>query len=290
MLIDELKLQKALREVLAELGYQIEDPPGSSDHAPRRPRDITSAEARAEILIPNPFDREALERMKQKTNARIGVWRAGARLGTQTMLTLRADHAAARDAVFTDVDPAFLERLGLFTVQTRCADKNDYLTRPDHGRLLNDEAAETLRRRCVMNPDIQIFASDGLSSPAIAANLADVLPLLLDGLKAKGVIVGTPFFVKFGRVGAMDHISEILGSKVTCVLLGERPGLATAESMSAYIAYNARVGMPESRRTVVSNIHRAGIPAVEAGAYIADLLVTILNAKTSGVELRREEK
>ncbi len=290
MLIDELKLQKALREVLAELGYQIEDPPGSSDHAPRRPRDITSAEARAEILIPNPFDREALERMKQKTNARIGVWRAGARLGTQTMLTLRADHAAARDAVFTDVDPAFLERLGLFTVQTRCADKNDYLTRPDHGRLLNDEAAETLRRRCVMNPDIQIFASDGLSSSAIAANLADVLPLLLDGLKAKGVIVGTPFFVKFGRVGAMDHISEILGSKVTCVLLGERPGLATAESMSAYIAYNARVGMPESRRTVVSNIHRAGIPAVEAGAYIADLLVTILNAKTSGVELRREEK
>lgn len=290
MLIDELKLQKALREVLAELGYQIEDPPGSSDHAPRRPRDITSAEARAEILIPNPFDREALERMKQKTNARIGVWRAGARLGTQTMLTLRADHAAARDAVFTDVDPAFLERLGLFTVQTRCADKNDYLTRPDHGRLLNDEAAETLRRRCVMNPDIQIFASDGLSSSAIAANLADVLPLLLDGLKAKGVIVGTPFFVKFGRVGAMDHISEILGAKVTCVLLGERPGLATAESMSAYIAYNARVGMPESRRTVVSNIHRAGIPAVEAGAYIADLLVTILNAKTSGVELRREEK
>lgn len=290
MLIDELKLQKALREVLAELGYQIEDPPGSSDHAPRRPRDITSAEARAEILIPNPFDREALERMKQKTNARIGVWRAGARLGTQTMLTLRADHAAARDAVFTDVDPAFLERLGLFTVQTRCADKNDYLTRPDHGRLLNDEAAETLRRRCVMNPDIQIFASDGLSSSAIAANLADVLPLLLDGLKAKGVIVGTPFFVKFGRVGAMDHISEILGSKVTCVLLGERPGLATDESMSAYIAYNARVGMPESRRTVVSNIHRAGIPAVEAGAYIADLLVTILNAKTSGVELRREEK
>ena len=290
MLIDELKLQKALREVLAELGYQIEDPPGSSDHAPRRPRDITSAEARAEILIPNPFDREALERMKQKTNARIGVWRAGARLGTQTMLTLRADHAAARDAVFMDVDPALLEKLGLFTVQTRCTDKNDYLTRPDHARLLNDEAAETLRRRCVMNPDIQIFASDGLSSSAIAANLADVLPLLLDGLKAKGVIVGTPFFVKFGRVGAMDHISEILGSKVTCVLLGERPGLATAESMSAYIAYNARVGMPESRRTVVSNIHRAGIPAVEAGAYIADLLVTILNAKTSGVELRREEK
>ena len=290
MLIDELKLQKALREVLAELGYQIEDPPGSSDHAPRRPRDITSAEARAEILIPNPFDREALERMKQKTNARIGVWRAGARLNTQTMLTLRADHAAARDAVFMDVDPALLEKLGLFTVQTRCTDKNDYLTRPDHGRLLTDEAAETLRSRCVMNPDIQIFASDGLSSAAITANLADVLSLILDGLKSKGVTVGTPFFVKFGRVGAMDHISEILGAKVTCVLLGERPGLATAESMSAYIAYNARVGMPESRRTVVSNIHRAGIPAVEAGAYIADLLVTILNARASGVELRREEK
>lgn len=84
----------------------------------------------------------------------------------------------------------------------------------------------------------------------------------------------------------MDQISEALNATVTCVLLGERPGLATAESMSAYIAYRATVGMPEARRTVVSNIHSRGIPAVEAGAYIVDVIEKILEAKASGVELK----
>ena len=84
----------------------------------------------------------------------------------------------------------------------------------------------------------------------------------------------------------MDVISELLESTVTCVLLGERPGLATAESMSAYIAYNAKVGMPEAGRTVVSNIHRTGISAVEAGAYICDVIEAILKARASGVALK----
>jgi len=88
----------------------------------------------------------------------------------------------------------------------------------------------------------------------------------------------------------MDPISEMLDAKVTCVLIGERPGLATAESMSVYIAYEARIGMPESRRTVVSNIHSRGTPAVEAGAYLVDLLNEIFTARASGVELRRQEE
>ena len=83
-----------------------------------------------------------------------------------------------------------------------------------------------------------------------------------------------------------DQIAEILGAKVVCIFIGERPGLGTAESMSAYIAYDARVGMPESRRTVVSNIHKDGISAVEAGAYIADVICEILERKASGVDLK----
>lgn len=131
------------------------------------------------------------------------------------------------------------------------------------------------------------MVSEGLSSTAINANLENILPAIQNGLAGREVSVGTPFYIRMGRVRVMDHVAEILGSKVVCILIGERPGLATAESMSAYIAYNARVGMSESRRTVVSNIHKDGIPAVEAGAYIADLLVTILNEKASGVELKR---
>ena len=248
--------------------------------------DITSKESKATPTLENPADMDALMRMKGKTPARIGVGRAGGRLKTKTMLTLRADHAAAKDAVFMDVDQAILDRLGLFTVQTMCTDKNQFLTRPDLGRKFSDEAIREIQSKCQKNVDVQIYASDGLSSTAIKANLENILPAIMDGLKAKGISVGTPFYVKYGRVGAEGAICEALGCKVICVLLGERPGLATAESMSAYIAYEATVGMPEARRTVVSNIHSGGIAAVEAGAYIADLIEKILKAKKSGVELQ----
>ena len=247
--------------------------------------DITAAACRRISLLDHPEDPEALERMRTKTTARIGVGRAGPRLKTRTLLTLRADHAQARDAVFADVDPALPEKLGLFTVQTQCDSKDTYVTRPDLGRRLSDEAVETLRRRCTPNPDVQIYASDGLSSTAIEANLPNILPVLMDTLRERGLTVGTPFFLRFGRVGAEEQVAEIVGAKVVCVLLGERPGLATAESMSAYIAYNAYVGMPESKRTVVSNIHKDGIAAVEAGAYLAEVICRILEQKASGVDL-----
>lgn len=237
----------------------------------------------------DPTDLEVLRRMKESTTARIGVGRNGARLKTGTLLALRADHAIARDAVFQDVDNKLLKELKLFTVQTKCKDKREFLTRPDLGRQFDDETAAIIKQSCTPTPDVEIYASDGLSSKAVEANLPNILPVLIDGLKAKGLNLGTPFFVRFGRVPAMDRISEILGAKVTCVLIGERPGLGSAESMSAYICYNARVGMPEARRTVVSNIHKDGISAVEAGAYITDLICKILEHKASGVELQNKE-
>ena len=237
--------------------------------------------------LSHPLDKEALHRMKQSTTARIGVGRAGPRLKTQTLLTLRADHAKARDAVLLDVDPAFLEKLGLFSVQTKCVTKDEYLTRPDLGRQLSQAAIETLRTRCVPAPDVQIFVADGLSSMAVMANVSRLLPVLTAGLQHAGLTVGTPFFVRFGRVGVEDQIAELLQAKVVCALIGERPGLGSAESMSAYLCYMARVGMPESRRTVVSNIHQGGINAAEAGAYIAELAGKILEHRASGVELQR---
>jgi ethanolamine ammonia-lyase small subunit len=249
--------------------------------------DITSPEVKAIPLLDHVEDREGLERMMARTTARIGVGNCGPRLKTKTMLTLRADHAAARDAVFMDVSQDILDRLGLFTVQTQCTSKNQFLTRPDLGRIFSPETLETIKSRCEHDVDVQIYVSDGLSSTAVEANVENILPILMDGLKARGLKVGTPFFVKNGRVAAMDQISEALNATVTCVLLGERPGLATAESMSAYIAYRATVGMPEARRTVVSNIHSRGIPAVEAGAYIVDVIQKILEAKASGVELKK---
>ena len=188
--------------------------------------------------------------------------------------------------MFNDVDEEFVEKMGLWSVQTQCESKDVYLTRPDLGRKLSPEAVETIKAKAKKNPTVQIYVSDGLSSASVAANIADLLPAIIQGLESYKIDVGTPFFVKYGRVGVMDEISELLGADVTCTLIGERPGLITAESMSAYIAYKATVGMPEARRTVVSNIHRAGTIPAEAGAHIAEIIKIMLEKKASGTDLK----
>ena len=248
--------------------------------------DVSEVDIRKQYLVENPVNGEAYYDLKQYAPCRLGIGKAGARYKTDPVLQFRAAHAAAQDAVFSDVDQDFIDKMGLFSVQTQCDSKDTYLTRPDLGRKLSDEAVKTIKEKCRMNPKVQIYVSDGPSSASIAANIGDVLPAIEQGLKSYGIDTGTPFFVKYGRVGAMDQISEITGADVTCVLIGERPGLITAESMSAYIAYKATVGMPEARRTVVSNIHKAGTIPAEAGAHIADIIKKILDNKASGTDLK----
>jgi ethanolamine ammonia-lyase small subunit len=235
---------------------------------------------------PNPANPDEFLRIKAKTSARLGVWRAGPRLRTNTYLRFRADHAAAMDAVFVDVPQDLIESLGLFSVQTQCDSKDSFLTRPDLGCKLSDEAIATLKQKCKMNPQVQLYLSDGLSSSAIVANAKDILPAIMQGLKMQNIDAGTPFFLKYGRVGAMDAVTETLGATVTVVLLGERPGLASGESMSAYLGYKCYVGMPEAKRTVVSNIHRSGTNPAEAGATIAELCGRMLREKVSGLDLK----
>ncbi|SUY48036.1 ethanolamine ammonia-lyase small subunit [Clostridium putrefaciens] len=247
--------------------------------------DITEVDIRTNLLVKNPADREGYLKMKKHTPARIGVGRAGARYKTETTLRFRADHAAAQDAVFTDVDEKLLEEMDLQIVKTMCSSKDEFITRPDLGRRISKEELDKLKSY-KRNPQVQIYISDGLSSKAVEANVKSILPALIQGLEGYGISVGKPFFVKLGRVGAMDVISEEFGADVTCVLIGERPGLVTAESMSAYIAYKGTIGMEESRRTVVSNIHRGGTPAVEAGAYVADIIKLMLEKKASGLDLK----
>ena len=263
-------------------GYHPEEPVHDVDIE----EDITSREVKKRPLIDQPQDPEALERMMRLTTARIGVGCAGPSLKTQSLLTLRADHARARDAVMLDVHQDVIDNLKLFSVQTRCQDKNEFLTRPDLGRRLSEDGVQKVKDQCIEGPDVQLIVADGLSSTAINANIENVLPVLMDGLSAAGLRVGTPFFVRYGRVAVEDEIAELVGAKVVCIFVGERPGLGTAESMSAYLAYNAKIGMPEARRTVVSNIHKDGITAVEAGAYLTDLIQKILDKKASGVELQ----
>ena len=248
--------------------------------------DISAYSLREEFNIPNPYNKEEYMRIKAKTDARLGVWRAGPRPLTRTTLRVRADNAAAMDAVFNDVHEECLERNNLKTYQTKCDSKETYLTRPDLGRVFDDETAAKIKAECINDPDVQIVVSDGLSSSAVEANIDAVLPAIYNGLKATNLKVGTPFFVKYGRVGAEDSVAKILNAKVTVILLGERPGLATSSSLSAYCVYGGYPGIPEANRTVVSNIHKAGTPPVEAGAYIAELCKQMYDKKASGLDLK----
>ncbi|SEA61779.1 Ethanolamine ammonia-lyase light chain [Eubacterium aggregans] len=248
--------------------------------------DVTAVDITTQYLVENPLHKEAYAQLKANAPCRLGIGKAGARYKTDPVLQFRAAHSAAQDAVFTDVDEDFVDSLGVFTVQTQCENKDVYLTRPDLGRRLSAEGAAMVRSRCVPNPQVQIFIADGLSSAAVEANVNEVLPAIIQGLEVNGIQIGTPFFVKYGRVAVMDEVSEITGADVTCVLIGERPGLITAQSMSAYMAYKATVGMPEARRNVLSNIHRAGTNPAEAGAHIATVLKKMLDEKNSGTDLK----
>lgn len=232
---------------------------------------------------------ESLKDLRKKTPARIAVGRAGTRPKTNTWLQFRFDHAAAVDAVYGEVPQEILERLGFFQVHSKVADKEEYIRRPDLGRRLSDESVKMVKNKCKHSPTIQIVASNGLSAKAIEVNLEDVYLSLEQSLKNLNIDIGNTFYVDKGRVALMDEIGELLQPDIVIILIGERPGLVSAESLSAYICYKPRMGTIEADRMVVSNIHKGGIPPVEAGAYLGTLIQKILKYEASGVSLVEKE-
>lgn len=275
-----------LRELVGSLLREMQEP---TPEAPMEDRteDLGMTDLRSTYLVDTPAQGEAFLALKKKTPARLGLGRCGARYKTASMLRFRADHASAQDSVFSLVEPAVYEQNHWAFVQTMCRDKDQYLTRPDLGRRFDEENQQRIRQVCGENPRVLLVVGDGLSSNAIAANAPDCAAAIREGLRAYGIELGETLFIQYCRVGAMDHIGQLTGAELICMLVGERPGLATSESMSAYLTYSPRPGIPESRRTVVSNIHRQGTPAVEAGAHIAELIATMLERKASGIELRQ---
>jgi ethanolamine ammonia-lyase small subunit len=247
--------------------------------------DLAAVDLQKEILVPEPCDRAALEYFKQTTPARIGVWRCGTRPLTRTLLRFRADHATAQDAVFKEISEDALAGLDLVRVQSAVKDQDEYLTRPDLGKTLPEEELEKIRRECPAKPDVQIIIADGLSTTAVEANLADILPALKQGLASYNLKTGRDILVKFGRVDIMDVIGRALEAEVVVLLVGERPGLGTSESMSAYMVYKPGPDTVVADHTVVSNIHKGGTPPAEAGAHLATVVKKIYDAKASGVKL-----
>ena len=291
------ELSALVAEILASMGeapqvkagpYHPENPVPAQRQEGGSAEDVSAIDLRKLYLTRDPQKGEEYRKLKMRTPARLGMGKAGPRYKTLTMLRFRADHAAAQDAVFSEAPQDFAGKNGLVPVQTCCKDKEEYLTRPDLGRCFDKKHQQIIKKTVPNPPTVQIVVGDGLSSAAILHNALDCMAAIQDGLKGRGIDMGQPLFVRYCRVGAGDAIGDVTGCSVVCMLVGERPGLVTDKSMSAYITYKPHTGVSESSRTVVSNIHAQGTPAVEAGAHVAELIEKILKKKVSGVGLHLE--
>jgi ethanolamine ammonia-lyase small subunit len=246
----------------------------------------------ADELAANSDWPELVRKIRARTPARILMGRAGPAYRTETQLQLRDDHAAARDAVRKELDvnaafaAAFIEKWKLFEVGTRASSKDEYLQHPTLGRAFNDVARAEIARGCVAERDVQIAIGDGLSVPAIGAQVPRLLPLLMAGAHARGWSVGRTFVIHHCRVGIVNEIGELLRPRIVLLLIGERPGLATAESLSAYMAHQPDRTHSDANRNLISNIHSRGLSAEEAAARILNLCVQMMRLRASGVTLK----
>jgi ethanolamine ammonia-lyase small subunit len=185
-----------------------------------------------------------------------------------------------------DFNRAFIERWELFAVSTRAASKADYLLHPERGRCLSGMAREEVARRCPTSADLQIVIGDGLSVAAVIAQAPLVLDALMREAESLGWRCGQPFVIHHCRVGVLNDIGELLDPTVVVLLIGERPGLATAESLSAYLAYRPRAGHTDAERNLISNIHARGVAPTAAAARVIRLAMHLRQLQLSGVAVK----
>jgi ethanolamine ammonia-lyase small subunit len=237
---------------------------------------------------------EIIEKIRAQTPARLLAGRSGSAYRTETQLELREAHAAARDAVRTELNlssdpgPDFLRKWSLFEVCSRAASKDEYLLRPDLGRHLNEASRLEVTRLCGVGRDLQIVIGDGLSVTAVATQIPRLLPLLFEGAGNRGWSVGAMFVIRYCRVGVLNEIGELLAPRVAVLLIGERPGLATAESLSAYMAYRPKTSDTDANRNLISNIHARGVSTEQAAQRILNLADSMMVAHKSGCQLREQ--
>ena len=237
---------------------------------------------------------DVLRRIRERTPSRILVGRAGAAYRTSTQLELREAHAAARDAVRAELDlesvfgAPFIRQWHLFEVCTEARSKEEYLLQPDLGRRFNEVSRQELAKRCSSESDIQIAIGDGLSVAAVAAQVPSLLPLLDEGARARCWTIGNPFVIRHCRVGVLNEIGELLAPKVAVLLIGERPGLATAESLSAYMAYRPAKTHTDANRNLISNIHSRGLNPQAAADRILNFAAQMMTQRISGFSIREQ--
>jgi len=243
---------------------------------------------------------DALESVKprQLTAARIGIGRSGGSLTTAQILDFDLAHARARDAVHHAFQGEVLKRqiqeilaengmdTSILELQSMAPDKALYLKRPDLGRRLAGPAVEILKN-VEQGSEIALIISDGLSAQALG-HLPGLLRAWLPLVKSAGLSVAPIMLIPLARVGISDHVGEILRPRTSVILLGERPGLATPESLGAYFTYEPRTGRTDADRNCISNIHADGLSGETAAALLKSLVVQSIRSKVGGVSLSQQ--
>jgi ethanolamine ammonia-lyase small subunit len=280
--LDRARVEALVREALAR-----EQGGGAAGNAAAA-REVDTAGAL--LLTPDrgvnvgePYDPPVMARVLASTPARVGVGRVGPRYYTNTMLRFRADHAAAKDAVLSEVDAQLLAQLGMFEIASRAPDKATFLQRPDLGRTLSDEGRAELGKRIGRAPTLAVIYGDGLSAAAINQHLPEFHGALERALASRGITHAQPFFVRHSRVKIMDEIARLVGAQAALFVCGERPGLGFADSLSAYYIYQPAAGATDADREVISNINPRGRPPADAAGDVAAAIERILREKKSGV-------
>jgi ethanolamine ammonia-lyase small subunit len=229
------------------------------------------------------------ERLREYTDARIALGRAGTSLPTRELLRFGQAHASARDAVLAEADFSALQVPASLRVRSQAAHRSEYLRRPDLGRRLHPESAAMLRAlRTTPSPDVALMVSDGLSALAAQRQAAGVLEVLLSGLQALGLSVAPVLLATQARVALADEAAMLLGARLVIHLIGERPGLSSPDSLGAYLTFNPQHDTLDSARNCVSNIRPAGLDAGVAARRLLYLSAEALRRGLSGVELKDE--
>ncbi|MFA5984306.1 MAG: ethanolamine ammonia-lyase subunit EutC [Methylococcaceae bacterium] len=232
--------------------------------------------------------------LKQYTPARIALGHTGASLPTAASLNFQLAHALARDAVNIALDFTALSQLlsplnlPLLTLQSRADNQRMYLQRPDLGRLLNAASLQQISASLTpQNPDAVIVVADGLSSKAIEHHAGAFLKLLVPELLARNYQISPLCLVKHARVAVGDAIAEAYTARLCIVLIGERPGLSSPDSMGIYFTYQAKSGLTtDADRNCISNIHNNGLDYPNALKKLLFLLAEAEKLQLSGVHLK----
>jgi len=239
----------------------------------------------------HPVVEDPWDELKRYTDARIALGRSGTSLPLTESLAFRLDHARARDAVHTPFRKAELatrlaERgMDCVELESCVADRGEYLTRPDKGRRLSQMSLEILREQ-KKGFDICLTVGDGLSARAIHENAQSFVLACVAMFGQAGLSVAPVCLVRNARVAVADEIGEILCARMSVILIGERPGLSSPNSMGVYLTMNPRVGTTDERRNCISNVRDGGLSVPEGVRKLGYLVEEAFRLGVSGVGLK----